>query len=73
MDLCNFSGVDYNSPDWLEDDEDLPSSRSASLSSDISVFSSVTLLSNDELDRLLDDVKCLGDDPLKVKSYITLS
>ncbi|XP_056331751.1 dentin sialophosphoprotein [Danio aesculapii] len=65
MDLCNFGGVDYNSPDWLEDDEDLPSSRSASLSSDISVFSSVTLLSTDELDRLLDDVKSLGDDTLK--------
>nr|XP_005169805.2 dentin sialophosphoprotein [Danio rerio]XP_005169807.2 dentin sialophosphoprotein [Danio rerio]XP_021328662.1 dentin sialophosphoprotein [Danio rerio] len=65
MDLCNFGGVDYNSPEWLEDHEDLPSSRSASLSSDISVFSSVTLLSTDELDRLLDDVKSLGDDTLK--------
>uniref|UniRef100_A0A8C2AUD0 PDZ domain-containing protein n=1 Tax=Cyprinus carpio TaxID=7962 RepID=A0A8C2AUD0_CYPCA len=62
VELCNYGGVDYKPSD---DDEDLPSTRSASLSSDISAFSSVTLLSTDELDRLLDDVRGLGDDTLQ--------
>ncbi|XP_043116134.1 uncharacterized protein si:dkey-92i15.4 [Puntigrus tetrazona] len=62
VELCNYGGVDYKPS---EDDEDLPSGRSASLSSDISAFSSVTLLSTDELDRLLDDVRGLGDDTLQ--------
>ncbi|XP_067260618.1 uro-adherence factor A [Chanodichthys erythropterus] len=67
VDLCNYGGVDYKPSDgsFLEDCEDLPSTRSASLSSDISAFSSVTLLSTDELDRLLDDVRGLGDDTLQ--------
>ncbi|RXN10284.1 phospholipid-transporting ATPase ID-like isoform X2 [Labeo rohita] len=65
--LCSYGGVDYKSSDgWLsEDDEELPSRRTASLSSDISAFSSVTLLSTDELDRLLDDVRGLGDETLQ--------
>ncbi|XP_026140419.1 general transcriptional corepressor trfA-like [Carassius auratus] len=62
VELCTYGGVDYKSS---TDDEDLPSTRSASLSSDISAFSSVTLLSTDELDRLLDDVRGLGDDTLQ--------
>ncbi len=72
MELCNYGGVDYKPSDvWLsEDDEELPSRRSASLSSDISAFSSVTLLSTDELDRLLDDVRGLGDDTLQVKQVM---
>lgn len=72
VDLCNYGGVDYKPSDgsFLEDCEDLPSTRSASLSSDISAFSSVTLLSTDELDRLLDDVRGLGDDTLQVKQVI---
>ncbi|XP_051999816.1 uncharacterized protein si:dkey-92i15.4 [Xyrauchen texanus] len=67
VDLCNFGGVDYKSPDGnvSEDGEDCLSPRSASLSSDVSAFSCVTLLSNDELDRLLDDVRSLGDDTLQ--------
>lgn len=64
MELCNYGGVDYKPSD---DDEDLPSTRSASLSSDISAFSSVTLLSTDELDSLIDDVRGLGDDTLQVQ------
>ncbi len=72
MELCNYGGVDFQPSDvWLsEDDEELPSRRSASLSSDISAFSSVTLLSTDELDRLLDDVRGLGDDTLQVKQVM---
>ncbi|XP_039535565.1 uncharacterized protein si:dkey-92i15.4 [Pimephales promelas] len=67
VDLCNFGGVDYKPSEnsLSENGEDLPSTRSASLSSDISAFSSVTLLSTDELDRLLDDVRGLGDDTLQ--------
>ncbi|KAK7147496.1 hypothetical protein R3I94_010123 [Phoxinus phoxinus] len=67
VDLCNYGGVDYKLSDssLSENGEDLPSTRSASLSSDISAFSSVTLLSTDELDRLLDDVRGLGDDTLQ--------
>ncbi|XP_067304909.1 dentin sialophosphoprotein isoform X2 [Pseudorasbora parva] len=67
VDLCNYGGVDYKQLDGSlsEDGEDLPPTRSASLSSDISAFSSVTLLSTDELDRLLDDVRGLGDDTLQ--------
>ncbi|KAL1259389.1 hypothetical protein QQF64_009966 [Cirrhinus molitorella] len=67
MELCNYGGVDYKTSDeWLSEDEDeLPSRRTASLSSDISAFSSVTLLSTDELDRLLDDVRGLGEDTLQ--------
>ncbi|XP_077067075.1 uncharacterized protein LOC143720953 isoform X2 [Siphateles boraxobius] len=67
VDLCNYGGVDYKPSDSSLSDngEDLPSTRSASLSSDISAFSSVTLLSTDELDRLLDDVRGLGDDTLQ--------
>lgn len=72
MELCNYGGVDYKPSDgWLsEDDEELPSRRSASLSSDISAFSSVTLLSTDELDRLLDEVRGLGDDTRQVKQVM---
>nr|XP_055066718.1 uncharacterized protein si:dkey-92i15.4 [Misgurnus anguillicaudatus]XP_055066719.1 uncharacterized protein si:dkey-92i15.4 [Misgurnus anguillicaudatus]XP_055066720.1 uncharacterized protein si:dkey-92i15.4 [Misgurnus anguillicaudatus] len=61
QELCIFGGVDYKP----SDDEDWAPSRSASLCSDISAFSSVTLLSNNELDRLMDDVKNLGDETLQ--------
>ncbi|XP_076135919.1 uncharacterized protein LOC143118725 [Alosa pseudoharengus] len=64
--LCNFGGVDYSPLDDSEDDaEDWPSGRSASLSSDISAVSCVTLLDNEELDSLLQDVRNLGDDALQ--------
>lgn len=67
VELCIYGGVDYKPSDGSvsEDGEDWAPSRSASLSSDISAFSSVTLLSSHELDRLLDDVKNLGDDTLQ--------
>ncbi|XP_062395088.1 uncharacterized protein si:dkey-92i15.4 [Sardina pilchardus] len=64
--LCNFGGVDYSPPDDSEDDaDDWPSGRSASLSSDISALSCVTLLDTEELDSLLQDVRNLGDDTLQ--------
>ncbi|TWW79198.1 uncharacterized protein si:dkey-92i15.4 isoform X1 [Takifugu flavidus] len=63
-DLCNFAGVDYESEN---DDNDWPvnTRRSASLSSDISAFSCVSVLPSEELDKLLDDVRSLGDSNLQ--------
>lgn len=44
----------------------LPGRRSASLSSDASAFSCVSVLPTEELDRLLDDVRSLDDNSLQV-------
>ncbi|XP_071024604.1 serine-rich adhesin for platelets-like [Oncorhynchus clarkii lewisi] len=66
--LCNFGEVDYD-PQSSSDSEEWPSSRSASrsasLSSDVSALSCVSVLGSDELNRLLDDVKSLGDTTLQ--------
>ncbi|XP_045064240.1 pro-interleukin-16-like [Coregonus clupeaformis] len=62
--LCNFGEVDYD-PQSSSDSEEWLSSRSASLSSDVSALSCVSVLGSDELDRLLDDVKGLGDTTLQ--------
>lgn len=63
-DLCNFAGVDNES----ENDSDEWQStgrRTASLSSDMSALSCVSVLPSEELDRLLEDVRNLGDNKLK--------
>ncbi|KAJ0066076.1 hypothetical protein NL108_001317, partial [Boleophthalmus pectinirostris] len=63
-DLCNFAGVDYDS----ENDSDEWQSagrRSASLSSDMSGFSYVSVLPPEELDKLIEDVKSIGDNNLQ--------
>ncbi|KAK0147824.1 Pro-interleukin-16 [Merluccius polli] len=62
-DLCNFGGVDYES--GSESEVRLPGHRSASLSSDASAFSCVSVLPTEELDRLLDDVRSLDDSSLQ--------
>lgn len=64
-DLCNFAGVDYESEN---DDNDWQANtrRSASLSSEMSAFSCVSVLPSEELDKLLDDVRSLGDSNLQV-------
>ncbi|XP_036393797.1 uncharacterized protein si:dkey-92i15.4 isoform X2 [Megalops cyprinoides] len=67
-DLCHFGGVDYlgyNDGTQDMDSEDSLSHRTASLSSDISALSCVSILPTDELDRLLEDVRSLGDESLK--------
>ncbi|XP_047455618.1 pro-interleukin-16 [Mugil cephalus] len=63
-DLCNFAGADYESEN---DSDELPSigRRSASMSSDVSVLSYVSVMPTEELDKLLEDVKGLGDDTLQ--------
>lgn len=66
--LCNFSGVEYESD---EDDEwEQHNRRSASLSSDLSAFSCVSLMPAEELDKLLEDVKDLGEETLQVQQLI---
>ncbi|XP_036449984.1 uncharacterized protein si:dkey-92i15.4 isoform X2 [Colossoma macropomum] len=67
VDLCNLGGLDYPASDGngSNDEEKWMSRRSASLSSDISVLSSVTLLGTEELDCLLNDVRGLGNDTLQ--------
>ncbi|KAL7875141.1 hypothetical protein SRHO_G00061110 [Serrasalmus rhombeus] len=67
VDLCNLGGLDYPVSDGngSNDEEKWMSRRSASLSSDISVLSSVTLLGTEELDCLLNDVRGLGNDTLQ--------
>lgn len=62
-DLCNFAGVDYESDE--SDNWQAATRRSASLSSDMSVLSCVSVMPAEELDRLLDDVKSLGDSNLQ--------
>ncbi|XP_073342024.1 uncharacterized protein [Pagrus major] len=63
-DLCNFAGADYES----ENDSDEWQStnrRSASLSSDMSAMSYVSVMPSEELDKLLEDVRSLGDNNLQ--------
>uniref|UniRef100_A0A096LVY7 Si:dkey-92i15.4 n=1 Tax=Poecilia formosa TaxID=48698 RepID=A0A096LVY7_POEFO len=62
--LCYFSGTDVES-DNDNDDWQLPGRRSASLSSDVSAFSCVSLLPSDELDKLVEEVKNLGEETLQ--------
>ena len=63
-DLCNFGGVDYES--GSESEGCLPGRRSASLSSDTSAFSCVSVMPTEELDRLLADVRSLDEVSLQV-------
>lgn len=67
--LCNFSGVEYESDEDVDEWEQ-HNRRSASLSSDLSAFSCVSLMPAEELDKLLEDVKDLGDETLKVQKQL---
>lgn len=63
-DLCNFAGVEYESEN--ESDEwQSTGRRSVSLSSDVSGFSCVSVLPTEELDKLIEDVRSLGDNNLQ--------
>lgn len=63
-DLCNFTGADFDS-DNDSDEWQSAGRRSASLSSDISGFSYVSMLPTEELDKLIEDVKSIGDSKLQ--------
>ncbi|CAJ1062264.1 uncharacterized protein si:dkey-92i15.4 [Xyrichtys novacula] len=63
-DLCNFAGVDYESENDSDDWQSL-GRRSASLSSDMSALSYVSVMPTEELDKLLEDVRSLGDSTLQ--------
>ncbi|KAM9310239.1 uncharacterized protein KZ484_026165 isoform 1-T2 [Pholidichthys leucotaenia] len=63
-DLCDVAGVGYES----ENDNDGWQSlgrRSASLSSNVSVLSCVSMLPAEELDKLVEEARGLGDDALQ--------
>ncbi|XP_024123960.1 uncharacterized protein si:dkey-92i15.4 [Oryzias melastigma] len=62
--LCSFAGPDFETDDE-EDDWESVSRRSASVCSDMSVFSCVSTLATEELDRLLEDVRTVEDDNIK--------
>ncbi|XP_028984178.1 uncharacterized protein si:dkey-92i15.4 [Betta splendens] len=62
--LCNFAGVEddcENDPD----DWQCSGRRSVSLCSDVSALSCVSVMPSEELDRLLEDVRSLGDNTLQ--------
>ncbi|XP_041650059.1 uncharacterized protein si:dkey-92i15.4 [Cheilinus undulatus] len=63
-DLCNFAGVDYESENDIDEWQSV-GQRSASLSSDMSALSCVSVLPTEELDKLLEDVRNLGDSTLQ--------
>lgn len=67
-DLCNFAGVESENDD---NDWQANTRRSASLSSDMSAFSCVSVLPSEELDKLLEDVRSLGDSNLQVRELCT--
>ncbi|KAJ8354718.1 hypothetical protein SKAU_G00222850 [Synaphobranchus kaupii] len=69
-DLCHFGGVGYTGRDDDLQDMDLDDRmlhRTASLSSDISALSTISIMPADELDRLLEDVRGLGEENLQQK------
>lgn len=63
-DLCNFTGTEYESDNESEEWQST-GRRSASLSSDVSALSCVSMMPAEELDRLLEDVRSLGNNTLQ--------
>uniref|UniRef100_A0A3B4FBZ3 Serine-rich adhesin for platelets-like n=1 Tax=Pundamilia nyererei TaxID=303518 RepID=A0A3B4FBZ3_9CICH len=63
-DLCNFAGADYDSEND-SDDWQSTNRRTASMSSDMSAFSCVSVMPAEELDKLVEEVRNLGDDALQ--------
>ncbi|KAA8591627.1 uncharacterized protein si:dkey-92i15.4 [Etheostoma spectabile] len=63
-DLCNFAGVE-NESDNDSNEWQYTSQRTASLSSDMSALSCVSVMPSEELDRLLEDVRSVGDSTLQ--------
>uniref|UniRef100_A0A8C9YGL1 PDZ domain-containing protein n=1 Tax=Sander lucioperca TaxID=283035 RepID=A0A8C9YGL1_SANLU len=63
-DLCNFAGVENESENDT-DEWQYTSHRTASLSSDMSALSCVSVMPSEELDRLLEDVRSVGDSTMQ--------
>ncbi|KAF1387936.1 hypothetical protein PFLUV_G00085080 [Perca fluviatilis] len=63
-DLCNFAGVE-NESENDSDEWQYTSNRTTSLSSDMSALSCVSVMPSEELDRLLEDVRSVGDSTLQ--------
>ncbi|KAM9805960.1 uncharacterized protein ACBT44_013533 [Syngnathus typhle] len=69
--LCHFTGADSD----LENDiDESPATgrRSASLSSEVSALSYVSVLPTEELDKLLEDVRSLGDSNLQDDVHVVV-
>ncbi|XP_054636621.1 pro-interleukin-16 isoform X2 [Dunckerocampus dactyliophorus] len=69
--LCYFTGTDYES----ETDDEWSvamGNRSASLSSDMSALSCVSVLPTEELDKLLEDVRGLRDSDLQDNVHVVV-
>nr|XP_040021297.1 uncharacterized protein si:dkey-92i15.4 [Gasterosteus aculeatus aculeatus]XP_040021298.1 uncharacterized protein si:dkey-92i15.4 [Gasterosteus aculeatus aculeatus]XP_040021299.1 uncharacterized protein si:dkey-92i15.4 [Gasterosteus aculeatus aculeatus] len=60
-DLRNFAGVDCESENDIDEWQSTGGRRTASLSSDMSAFSSVSVMPSEKLDKLLEDVMSAGD------------
>ncbi|XP_061675410.1 uncharacterized protein si:dkey-92i15.4 [Syngnathoides biaculeatus] len=69
--LCHFTGADSESEN---DTDETPAMgrRSASLSSEVSALSYVSVLPSEELDKLLDDVRSLGDSNLQDDVHVVV-
>ncbi|KAM8826940.1 uncharacterized protein ACB058_020055 isoform 2-T3 [Synchiropus picturatus] len=70
-DLYSFAGVDCESENDSEEWKSV-GRRSASLSSDMSALSYVSVLPTEELDRLIEDVKGLGENSLQDDVHVVV-
>nr|XP_061789603.1 pro-interleukin-16-like [Nerophis lumbriciformis] len=69
--LCYFTGADSESEND-SDESPLTGRRSASLSSEVSALSYVSVLPSEELDKLLEDVRSLGDCNLQKDVHVVV-
>ncbi|XP_077383613.1 uncharacterized protein LOC144022576 [Festucalex cinctus] len=69
--LCHFTGADSESEND-NDESTATGRRSASLSSEVSALSYVSVLPSEELDKLLEDVRSLGDSNLQDDVHVVV-
>ncbi|XP_051922133.1 uncharacterized protein si:dkey-92i15.4 [Hippocampus zosterae] len=69
--LCHFTGADSESENDI-DEISAMGRRSASLSSEVSALSYVSVLPSEELDKLLEDVRSLGDSNLQDDVHVVV-
>ncbi|XP_077577359.1 uncharacterized protein LOC144199530 isoform X2 [Stigmatopora nigra] len=69
--LCYFTGAESESEND-SDESPVTGRRSASLSSEVSALSYVSVLPSEELDKLLEDVRSLGDSNLQEDVHVVV-
>ncbi|XP_077455187.1 uncharacterized protein LOC144073325 [Stigmatopora argus] len=69
--LCYFTGAESESEND-SDESPMTGRRSASLSSEVSALSYVSVLPSEELDKLLEDVRSLGDSNLQEDVHVVV-